>query len=82
MTIEERPHEGQGRVPVPRPSGDHEAGLDARIRLKLDRGEKLDAEERAFLARIPGARDVMPAEVGPDTAAAKPEARKGDRPAQ
>lgn len=38
---------------VPEPMSDHDAALEASIRLKLDRGERLTAEEQAFFARMP-----------------------------
>lgn len=44
----------RGPIPPPRPASDTDAGLEASIRLKLDNGEPLDAEERAYLARLPG----------------------------
>lgn len=37
------------------------AGLEGRIHTKLEMGEPLDAEERAYLGSLRGARDVPPA---------------------
>lgn len=34
--------------------------LDARVRLKLDRGLPLTAEERAFFANLPGSKELPP----------------------
>ena len=51
------------KLPVPRPMNDHEAGLDASIRRKQERGEPLDAQERAFLARLPADKGIPPAAV-------------------
>ena len=38
-------------VRSPPPMDDHDAAIESSLRLKLDRGEPLDAEERGFLAR-------------------------------
>lgn len=47
-------------VRSPPPMDERDAGLDASVRLKLGRGEPLDEEERAFLARLPGEKEVAP----------------------
>lgn len=46
---------------APAALSEHDASLEARIRMKLDRGEPLTAEERAFFARMP-ADSTLPAE--------------------
>ena len=43
-----------------RPPDEDLEALDARVRLKLDRGLPLTAEERAFFARLPGSRELPP----------------------
>lgn len=48
----------------PEPLSDEDAHLEASIRMKLDRGEALDAEERMFLARLPGEKEAGPEVVG------------------
>ena len=40
------------------PLSDHDAALEASIRLKQRKREPLTAEERAFFARAPGAREI------------------------
>ena len=50
-------------VRSPPPMDDRDASLDASIRLKLDRGEPLDAEERAFFARMNADKEVPPGDV-------------------
>lgn len=40
------------------PMDDRDAALEASIRLKLDRGEPLNDEERAFFARMPADKDA------------------------
>ena len=48
---------------VPPPADEDFASLDARVRLKLSLGERLTAEERLFLARLPGGREAEPNEL-------------------
>lgn len=50
-------------LPPPDAMSDAQAGLDARIRLKQDRGEPLDNEEKAFLADLPAYREFSAEEV-------------------
>lgn len=50
-------------VPSPPPADEEDAHLDAVIRLKLEHGERPTREERAYLARLPGDKDVTPAEL-------------------
>lgn len=50
-------------VRPPGPMDERDASLETSIRLKLDRGEPLTTEERAFLARVPGAKEVPPGRV-------------------
>lgn len=50
-------------VRSPPPMDDRDAGLEASVRMKLGRGERLDGEERAFLTRLQGDKDVPPGDV-------------------
>lgn len=50
------------RLPVPGPMTDEAAGLEARLRRKLDTGEPLTPSERALLAELPARREI-PADV-------------------
>lgn len=50
-------------VPAPPPADDRDAHLDAVIRLKFERGERLTRDESEYLARLPGDKDVTPAEL-------------------
>ena len=48
---------------APQPPGalsPHDVATEARIRLKEERGEALNEEERAFLARMPADSEVPP----------------------
>ena len=49
----------EGDYPAP-PAGEHAAGIEARIRLKLSRGDRLNAEEAEFFARMPADKRVEP----------------------
>lgn len=49
---------GQQRIRPPPPAPEADAGLEASIRLKLDAHEPLNAQERAYLARLPGDHEV------------------------
>lgn len=44
----------------PGPLSENDAHLEASIRMKLERGEPLDADERDFLARLPGEKEAGP----------------------
>ena len=51
---------------VPPPADEDFAMMDARVRIKLAQGEPLTSDERLFLARLPGDREVKPDELGRD----------------
>lgn len=57
------PGEDKVGVRPPPPYDDERAGMEARVRLKLARGERLTAEEAEFFARMPEDDEVPPGEL-------------------
>ena len=50
-------------LPHPGPRDERDAGREASIRAKFDRGEPLDDDEKAFLADLPARRQIPAEEV-------------------
>lgn len=50
-------------VRSPPPMDEHDAAIEASVRMKLDRKEPLDEEERRFLARLHADKELPPGDV-------------------